>query len=100
MQTVGAQELMLTLTSATLVAWIQTAAGLPVVLLSVPASAIGDLVDRRRLPSEEQRWVSRRRLAQRCPCRTQGVTTTPLVPRTRTGRQVLPPQTTSASQIA
>ena len=50
MQTVGAQELMLTLTtSATLVALIQTAAGLPVVLLSVPAGAIGDLVDRRRL---------------------------------------------------
>ena len=38
MQTVGAQELMLTLTvSATLVALIQTAAGLPVVLLAVPA---------------------------------------------------------------
>jgi len=50
MQTVGAQELMLTLTtSATMVALIQTAAGLPVVLLSVPAGAIGDLVDRRRL---------------------------------------------------
>jgi predicted MFS family arabinose efflux permease len=50
MQTVGAQELMLTLTtSATLVALIQTAAGLPVVLLAIPAGAIGDLVDRRRL---------------------------------------------------
>jgi MFS family permease len=50
MQTVGAQELMLTLTtSAALVALIQTAAGLPVVLLAVPAGAIGDLVDRRRL---------------------------------------------------
>ncbi len=50
MQTVGAQELMLTLTtSATLVALIQTAAGLPVVLLAVPAGAIGDLVNRRRL---------------------------------------------------
>ncbi|HSZ03852.1 MAG TPA: MFS transporter [Solirubrobacteraceae bacterium] len=50
MQTVGAQELMLTLTtSATFVAFIQTAAGLPVVLLAVPAGAIGDLVDRRRL---------------------------------------------------
>ena len=43
MQTVGAQELMLTLTtSATLVALIQTAASLPVVLLAVPAGAIGD----------------------------------------------------------
>ena len=50
MQTVGAQELMLTLTtSATPVALIQTAAGLPVILLAVPAGAIGDLVDRRRL---------------------------------------------------
>jgi predicted MFS family arabinose efflux permease len=50
MQTVGAQELMLTLTtSATLVALIQTAAGLPVVLLALPAGAIGDLVDRRHL---------------------------------------------------
>jgi predicted MFS family arabinose efflux permease len=50
MQTVGAQELMLTLTtSAALVALIQTAAALPVMLLSVPAGAIGDLVDRRRL---------------------------------------------------
>jgi MFS family permease len=50
MQTVGAQELMLTLTtSATLVALIQTAAGLPVVLLAIPAGAIGDVVDRRRL---------------------------------------------------
>ncbi len=50
MQTVGAQELMLTLTtSATLVALIQTAAALPVVLLAVPAGALGDVVDRRRL---------------------------------------------------
>jgi MFS family permease len=50
MQTVGAQQLMLTLTtSVTLVALIQTAAGLPVVLFAVPAGAIGDLVDRRRL---------------------------------------------------
>jgi MFS family permease len=41
---------MLTLTtSATMVALIQTAAGLPVVLLALPAGAIGDLVDRRRL---------------------------------------------------
>src|ERR1700685_4722595 len=48
MQTVGAQELMLTLTtSATLVALIQTAAGLPVVLLAVPAGAVGGIVGRR-----------------------------------------------------
>ncbi|HTY97106.1 MAG TPA: MFS transporter [Solirubrobacteraceae bacterium] len=50
MQTVGAQELMLTLTtSATFVALIQTAASLPVMLLAVPAGALGDTVDRRRL---------------------------------------------------
>ena len=58
MQTVGAQELMLTLTtSATTVALIQTAAGLPVVLLSVPAGAIGDLVDRRRLLIASQSFM-------------------------------------------
>jgi predicted MFS family arabinose efflux permease len=58
MQTVGAQELMLTLTtSATLVALIQTAAGLPVVLLAVPAGAIGDLVDRRRLLLASQSFM-------------------------------------------
>ena len=58
MQTVGAQELMLTLTtSATMVALIQTAAGLPVVLLSVPAGAIGDLVDRRRLLIASQSFM-------------------------------------------
>ncbi len=50
MQTVGAQELMLTLTtSATLVALIQTAAALPTALLAVPAGALGDVVDRRWL---------------------------------------------------
>jgi MFS family permease len=58
MQTVGAQELMLTLTtSATLVALIQTAAGLPVVLLAIPAGAIGDLVDRRRLLIASQAFM-------------------------------------------
>jgi len=58
MQTVGAQELMLTLTtSATLVALIQTAAGLPVVLFAVPAGAIGDLVDRRRLLIASQSFM-------------------------------------------
>jgi len=58
MQTVGAQELMLTLTtSATLVALIQTAAGLPVVLLAVPAGAIGDLIDRRRLLLASQSFM-------------------------------------------
>jgi predicted MFS family arabinose efflux permease len=58
MQTVGAQELMLTLTtSATLVALIQTAAGMPVVLLAIPAGAIGDLVDRRRLLIASQSFM-------------------------------------------
>jgi MFS family permease len=50
MQTVGAQWLMISLTgSATLIALIQTAAALPVLLLSVPAGVVSDLVDRRRL---------------------------------------------------
>ena len=49
MQTVAAQWLMLSLTtSATYVALVQTAAGLPVVLFAVLAGTIGDLVDRRR----------------------------------------------------
>jgi MFS family permease len=50
MQTVGAQLLMLSLTSsATLLGLIPTAATLPVLLFSVPAGVAGDLVDRRRL---------------------------------------------------
>ena len=50
MQTVGAQWLMLSLTtSAVPVALIQTASSLPVLLFAVPAGAGGDLVDRRRL---------------------------------------------------
>ena len=49
MQTVGAQWLMLTLTSsAAYVALVQTAASLPVVLFAVLAGAAGDLADRRR----------------------------------------------------
>jgi MFS family permease len=49
MQTVGAQWLMLTLTSsAAYIALVQTAASLPVVFFAVAAGAIGDLVDRRR----------------------------------------------------
>jgi MFS family permease len=48
MQTVAAQWLMLSLTtSATYVALVQTAAGLPVVLFAILAGTIGDLVDRR-----------------------------------------------------
>jgi MFS family permease len=49
MQTVGAQWLMLSLTtSATYIALVQTASSLPVVFFAVLAGAIGDLVDRRR----------------------------------------------------
>jgi len=49
MQTVAAQWLMLTLTgSATYVALVQTAAGLPVVLFAIVAGTIGDLVNRQR----------------------------------------------------
>jgi len=49
MQTVAAQWLMLALTgSAAYVAFIQTAASLPVVLFAVLAGAIGDLVNRRK----------------------------------------------------
>jgi MFS family permease len=49
MQTVAAQWLMLSLTTAVApVALIQTAASLPVLLFAAPAGAVGDLVDRRR----------------------------------------------------
>ena len=50
MQTVGAQWLMLSLTSsAAFLAFIQSAASLPVLLFAIPAGAVGDLVDRRKL---------------------------------------------------
>ena len=50
MQTVAAQWLMLTLEhSALKVALVQTSISLPVVLLALPAGALGDIVDRRRL---------------------------------------------------
>lgn len=50
MQTVAAQWLMLTLEhSVLMVALVQTAISLPVVLLALPAGALGDIVDRRRL---------------------------------------------------
>jgi MFS family permease len=49
MQTVGAQWLMLSLTtSTTALALVQTASSLPVLLFAIPAGAVGDLVDRRR----------------------------------------------------
>ena len=49
MQTVGAQWLMLSLTSSALpLTLVQTASSLPVLLFAVAAGAVGDLVDRRR----------------------------------------------------
>jgi MFS family permease len=50
MQNAGAAWLMVTLApSALLVALVQTATNLPVFLLGVPAGAIGDLIDRRKV---------------------------------------------------
>jgi len=50
MQTVGAQWLLVdTAGAATLVALVQVAALLPVLLLALPAGALGDIFDRRRL---------------------------------------------------
>jgi MFS family permease/quinol monooxygenase YgiN len=50
MQTVGAQWLMLSLDPSPLkVALVQTAISLPVVLLALPAGALGDILDRKRL---------------------------------------------------
>jgi MFS family permease len=50
MQTVAAQWLMLSLTgSALFISAIPAAASIPVLLFAVPAGALGDLVDRRRL---------------------------------------------------
>src|ERR1700678_1429945 len=50
MQTVAAQWLMTSLTSSPLMlSAIQAAGSIPVLLLAVPAGALGDLVDRKRL---------------------------------------------------
>jgi MFS family permease len=50
MQTVAAQWVMISLThSALLISAIQAASSLPVFILAIPAGALGDLVDRRRL---------------------------------------------------
>jgi predicted MFS family arabinose efflux permease len=50
MQTVAAQWVMTSLTSsAVLLSAIQAAGSIPVLLLAIPAGALGDLVDRRRL---------------------------------------------------
>lgn len=58
MQNVGAAWHMATLApSALLVALVQTATNLPVFLLGVPAGAIGDIVDRRKLLLVTQAWM-------------------------------------------
>jgi len=56
--TAGAAWLMATLApSALLVALVQTATNLPVFLLGVPAGAVGDIVDRRKLLLVTQGWM-------------------------------------------
>ena len=58
MQNVGAAWAMTTMApSALLVALVQTATNLPVFLLGVPAGAIGDIVDRRKLLLVTQAWM-------------------------------------------
>lgn len=58
MQNVGAAWLMtIVSTSPVLVALVQTATTLPVFLLSIPAGAIADLVDRRKLLIFSQLWM-------------------------------------------
>jgi MFS family permease/quinol monooxygenase YgiN len=58
MQNVGVAWLMTTLTpSPVLVALIQTATSLPVLLVGLPAGALADLVDRRRLLLVCQTWM-------------------------------------------
>ncbi|WBA43416.1 MFS transporter [Hymenobacter canadensis] len=59
MQNVGAVGLMTELTpSPVLVALLQTAAALPVFLLSLPAGALADLVDRRKMLLTTQTWMA------------------------------------------
>ncbi|UYZ63790.1 MFS transporter [Hymenobacter weizhouensis] len=59
MQNVGAVGLMTQLTpSPVLVALLQTASALPVFLLSLPAGALADLVDRRRMLLLTQTWMA------------------------------------------
>lgn len=59
MQNVGAVGLMTELTpSPVLVALLQTASALPVFLLSLPAGALADLVDRRKMLLTTQTWMA------------------------------------------
>ncbi|HEX9943236.1 MAG TPA: MFS transporter [Thermoanaerobaculia bacterium] len=58
-QNVGASWLMTTLSpSPTLVALVQAATSLPMFLLSLPAGAVADVVDRRRLLLVTQGWMT------------------------------------------
>src|SRR5918911_5359026 len=58
MQTVGAAWLMTSLTpSPLLVALMQTATTLPVFLVGLPAGALADIVDRRRILLATQAWM-------------------------------------------
>jgi MFS family permease len=58
MQNVGAAWLMATVApTALLVALVQTATNLPVLLLGVPAGAIADIADRRKLLLITQAWM-------------------------------------------
>jgi MFS family permease len=58
MQTVGAAWLMVSFgASATLVALTQTASSLPFFLFALPAGAIGDIVDRRKLILYSEYWM-------------------------------------------
>src|SRR5215470_3702751 len=58
MQSVGAAWLMVSFgASATFVALTQTASSLPFFLFALPAGAIGDIVDRRKLILYTQYWM-------------------------------------------
>src|SRR5512134_2079432 len=58
MQSVGAAWLMTSLTpSPLLVALMQTAASLPIVLVGLPAGALADVVDRRKLLLATESWM-------------------------------------------
>src|SRR5215470_3949307 len=58
-QNVGASWMMTTLSpSPTLVALVQAATSLPMFLLSLPAGAVADVLDRRRLLLVTQGWMT------------------------------------------
>src|SRR5580658_3026046 len=58
MQTVGAAWLMISLNGGPMyVALIQTASALPFFVLALPAGAIGDIVDRRKLILSTETWM-------------------------------------------